>query len=528
VRPGTDYARGVRLALIRIPSVVIPVVVISLGIALPARGIAGPKPKIAVAPLDGDPGNKIATAVVDALAGKDYAVVGPKETGREIGRLNLTGELDAKATRKLTTKLGVVAVIDGKVSKAGGKRFLHLEVHRRGKSDAGFTIEFKATTSKGFRRGIHDEIDRKLEGASDDPAGDDEARPAPFADDDRKHKSAEPAPADDERPARTASDDGEPRRKAAPADDEAERRPRKPAADDEEAGRRPRKAEARPARRSAASADDDTASVRKRKRARAADDDQAAPLAVARVGAGAAVAQRQLTWDLRSGFTQIPPRVKTTAGAGRIDGEIYPLALADPHSGLAALGLAASYDKTFGLAIKVPNQTVSAPINQSHYAIGARYRLALGDTASVAFGLDYAHRQYVADRSTLGAAVLDTPDFEYRAISPGAWLRVPVTSSVAVFGGGDGLLIFETGGVQKSTSYGPATVYGFEATAGVDIALAKQIALRIGLEYSQIMFKFSPKGPTMANNRDGDQTTLDVKGATDRSIGGTVMACLSY
>ncbi|HEX8109534.1 MAG TPA: hypothetical protein VF516_17505, partial [Kofleriaceae bacterium] len=176
-------------------------IVISLVcIAVPARGIAGPKPKIAVAPLDGDPGNKVAAAVVEALAGKDYAVIGPKETGREIARLSLPGELDAKATRKLTTKLGVVAVLDGKVSKAGGKRFLHLEVHRRGKPDAGFTVELKSTTSKAFRRDLHDEVDRKLEGASDDP-GDDEARPAPFADDKRK-----PADAGDERPARTASE----------------------------------------------------------------------------------------------------------------------------------------------------------------------------------------------------------------------------------------------------------------------------------------------------------------------------------
>jgi hypothetical protein len=512
-RPETDYACPVRIA-----SVVISPVVISLVcVAFPARGFAEPRSKIAVAPLDGDPGNKVAGAVVEALAGKDYAVIGPKETGREIARLDLPGELDAKATRKLTTKLGVVAVLDGKVSKAGGKRFLHLEVHRRGKPDAGFTLELKAAASKAFRRSIHDEIDRKLEGAGDDPAGDDEAKAAPFADDARK-----PADAGDERPARTAGDDGEPRRK--PADDDAPR-PRKPAAADD--ARRPRRAEAsRPARRAAAADEDDTGAVRRRRRAQREDD--AAPLFAARAGAGGSVAQRQLTWDLRTGFAKPPPRVLTTAGAGRIDGEIYPLALTDPRSGLAALGLAASYDRTLGLAIKVPNQPVSAPIRQSHYAIGVRYRLAIGEASSVAFGLDYARRAYIADRSGLGGVVLDTPDVDYAAVSPGAWLRVSVASSVAVFGGAGGLLIFEAGGIQSSTSYGPATVYGVEGTAGVDIALARQIALRIGLEYSQIMFKFKPKGPTMANNRDNDQATQDIHGATDRSIGGTVMVCLTY
>jgi hypothetical protein len=57
---------------VRIASIVISLVCI----AIPARGFAGPKLKIAVAPLDGDPGNQIAATVVEALAGKDYAVIG--------------------------------------------------------------------------------------------------------------------------------------------------------------------------------------------------------------------------------------------------------------------------------------------------------------------------------------------------------------------------------------------------------------------------------------------------------------------
>jgi hypothetical protein len=456
------------LSPVRVASIVISLVCI----AIPAHGIARPKPKIAVAPLDGDPGNKIAEAVVEALAGKDYAVVGHKQTGREIARLSLPGELDAKATHKLTTKLGVVAVVDGKVGKAGGKRVLHLEVHRRGKPDSGFTVEFKTTTSKGFRRGIHDEIGKKLEGASEDPDRDDDAKPSLSADDSKRKPAAAAAvrPAGDDGDARRPRDgDTERPRKPAPTDD-APRRSREPAPDDDDAARRSRKAEAgKPARRVAAADDEGEATVRKRERR----DADAAPQTAARVGAGGSLAQRLLSWDVRSGFTQVPPRVRTTAGSGRVDGEIYPFALADPQSGLAGLGLAGSYDKTFGLSLQVPNQIVRAPVNQSHYAIGVRYRLGLGETASLAFGLDYARRHFIADRSGLGAAVLDAPDVDYAAVSPGAWLRVPVASSVTVFGGADGLLIFDAGSIQKATSYGPATVYGLEGAVGVDISLAK-------------------------------------------------------
>jgi len=490
--------------------------------ALPAGALARPKTKIAVAPLIGDASGKVAAAVVDALSGVDYAVTGPKETGRELTRLGLPDELDAKATRKLVAKLGVAAVIDGKLSKAGGKRFLHLAVHRRGKPEDGFTVEFK-TASKAFRRGIRDEIIGKLEGAGDDrdeddaPAADDRPRTLAEGDDDeRKRKAAaeddERKRADDDR--KRAADD---ERKRRLADDDADARKRKPA----EPARKPRRV-------AAGDGDDagDAAAVRKRRRR--ARDDEAAPLLSARVGAGGSVAQRQLSWQLRTGFTQVPPRVVTYAGAGRVDGELYPLALADPGSGLAGLGLAAAYDKTFGLSIKIPNQTVRAPISQSHYTVGARFRFAVGDASSIALGLDYARRQYVADRGGLMSATLDAPDVDYAAVSPVVAVRVPVAGSVAVFGSADGLLVFEAGAIQKSASYGPAKVYGLEASAGVDIALAKQIALRIAVEYSQIAFSFTPQGATLANNRDADPTSQDVMGATDRSISGVVTLGLVY
>lgn len=482
----------------------------ALCIAIPAEASARPKIKIAVAPLTGDPGNKIARAVVDALSGKDFEVVGPRETGREIGRLQLPDDLDGKATRKLASKLGVVAIINGTVGKAGRKRSLHLEVHRRGKPSDGFTIEFKSATSSKFRRALHDEIVKKIEGAGDDPDGEDEATPVaearrrPFDDDDRERKqAAERKRADDDRERKQATD-----RKR--ADDEA-RRPRR--SDD---GRR----------RRVAAADDDDDGERTARKRRGRGDERT--LLALRVGAGGSVAQRLLSWELRSGFTQAPPRVQTTAGAGRVDGEVYPFALVDPGSSLAGLGAAAAYDKTLGLSIKVPRQTVSAPINQSHVSAGVRYRLGLGESASVAFGLDYVRRTYIAERGGLMGAVLDAPDVQYSAVAPGAWLRVPVTSSVAVFGGGDGLLIFEAGAIQRSASYGPATVYGVEGTAGVDVAITRQLALRAALEYSQIMIRFTPQGPTLANNRDNNPATQDVMGATDRSIGGSVTVGFVY
>lgn len=487
-----------------------------LCVALPARALARPKPKIAVAPIVGDKEDQVAQAIADALAGKDYAVVGPRDTGREMSRLGFD-ELDAGTSRKLAKKLGVAVVIDGKLTKTGRKRSLRIELHRRGKAEAGITIDFKSPTSKAFRRAVHEAIAKKLDDAGDEPpASDDEDEPAakPFG------------------PGATRSADDRPRRaeKAEKAEPPEEARPRSAPRDDAE----PAPAAAEPERKAKRVAADDSgerASVRRRKRKASVEAAPAAPGGLlVRVSGGGSVAQRSLSYATRAGFTQIPPPVATTAGAGRIDGELYPFAIADASSSLAPLGFALSYDKSFGLAIKVPNQTVSAPISQSHYALGARYRFAIGEASSFTVGLDYTGRQYVADRSGLGTVVLDTPDVDYSAIAPSAGLRVPVTDTVIAFGAADVMLVLDAGPIANNANYGAANAYGVEAIGGVDIMFTNQIGLRVAAELSQVMLSFSANAAikTKANNRDNDAATQDINGATDRSIGLAVTLGLSY
>ncbi len=503
---------------VRIP----PIVLCLACLALPIQAIAKPKPTIAVAPIKGDAGNKVAQAVVAALTGDDFTVIGPAQVSREMAKLDLSGQLDAKDARRLAIKLGVVAVVDGKIGKSGRKRTVRLEVHPRGRPDSEFTVELGATSSAAFRRGVREQIQTRLD-ATGQPEPDDD-------DGDAKKPAAKDGDGDGDRKRSLADDDrkrpdDEDRKRKLADDDAAARRARRAADDDATRARTSSDPDTAAARRKRVAGDDEPA-VRKRKNRKPGDGDAALPPRVW-VAAGASVAQRQLTYDTRSGFTQVPPRVLTTAGAGRVAGEIYPLALTDPSSRLAALGLAAAYDKTFGLSIKLPNQSLRAPINQSHYAIGARYRLGLGDIATVTVGLDYARRHYIADRSGLMMAVLDAPDVDYTAIAPGLAARVPVTPTVAIIGGADGMLMLETGQIQTTSSYGPASVYGIEAIGGVDVAITAQLALRVALEYSLINFSFRGTG-ALATSRDDDAATQDVNGAHDRSIGVVATLALVY
>jgi hypothetical protein len=506
-------------------------------IATPALSSAKPKPQIAVAPLQGDADHSVAEAIVDALDGKDFTVVGPKDVHREATKLGLADELDAKDARRLLHKLDVAAMIEGKVAARGRTRTLRLTLHPRGKPDIHATVEFKSSSAPAFRRRIHDWVRKQVDGnpaaepdeqddvsrrkASDDGADTDSRRTRVADDDeaDRKRKAS----ADDDRRTRVADDDEADRKRKAPDDaavarrtsDDGDRRAGK-ASDDTSAARRKRVA------------DDDAPSVRKRQSRRNGSDEPSAARD-AWIAAGASVAQRQLTYDTRSDFVQVPPRVKTTAGAGRIAGEVYPFALTGSQGSLAALGVAATYDKTVGLSIKIPSQSARAPINQSHYAIGARYRFGVGESSTIAVGIDYARRHYIADRASLTAmaVVLDTPDVDYSAIAPGIAMQVPVTRSVAIVGGLDALLMLDAGPVQTADSYGPAKVYGIEAAGGANVAIAKKIALRVALEYSRISFSFSGKG-AMSINRDNNPATQDINGAIDRALGVSATLGLVY
>jgi hypothetical protein len=485
-------------------------IVIGCGLAIPADALAKPKLTLAVAPLKGDAGNQIGNAVVDALAGKDFVVIAPRETGRERKKLGLPSDLDGKAARKLARSLEAVAVLSGDVRKVGKRRALHLVIHRRGKPDDDLTIEFRTARSDKFRRTLREVIVKKLDGATDQAPTDDD-------DDDARRLAA-----------RLASEDDERKRKPA-RDDEAAEPATRTARDDAPVGKRPRAdADAAPARRKRVAEPDDEPAVRRR-RARRDQDPEPTPRVLARASVGPAVGQRRLTFDTRAGLTalQTPPRVITTAPAARVDAELYPIALASPRSPAAGLGVAASYHKTFGLSIQVPNQALRSPVDQARYAIGARYRLAIGDATSLAFGLDYHRQRYLLDRGPLMGVALDAPDVDYTAIAPGVSARTPLGDRLAVFGGVAGMLVLDTGGIQDNASYGPATVYGLDVVAGVDLAFTRQIGVRVALAYNQMSLAFNGKG-TLANNRDADAASIDVNGATDRLIDLTATLGVSY
>jgi hypothetical protein len=504
-------------------------------VLLATTAVAFAKPKIVITPIQGDTGNQVREAIATAVA-DDVRVISRATTVDMMDRLGMSGELVPFDCEKLKAKLGADALVQGTISKLDGRTTLRLSVTAEATSK--LKLGYTNPRSSAFRERVRAALGKKLGF---------EAGAAPTTDDD---EDAEPAAAADDKPRR--------QKKARVVEDDEDEQPKKKPkskkladadADDGEDGDKPEKPQKKAKKKrlsDADDADDEDADAGKPKRTKkkrvATDEDDAgdadadagerdtgddidkprtkrpSALAAVRVDGGGGYGARQLTYKARGDM--VPPRVGTAATSGRIAGEIYPLAFSQPKSKLAGLGIVGELDKSFGLAIQIPELNEQAPIDQAHYAIGGQYRFAAGP-AVLAAGVRYAIRKYVADRSGLAAPTdLDMPDVKYKAVAPTVSARFPITSRIAMFGAADGLLILTTGAIQKPSNFGQAKVFGIEAAAGTDVTISRTLAVRVAGEFSQINFTFTGDG-SMAMARG-------VKGAIDRSFGVVATLAVSY
>ena len=525
-------------------------------VCLAAASPALAKPKVAIVPVTGDSANKVSNAIVDAIDGR-VDVVGPKEVSRVLDRLGLSGQLDSKQLRRLQAKLGVRAVVHGRIEKDGVDRVLVLGMTMRAKKISKTEIRFRNASTVKFRAEVREVVLSKIDGAGEDGEDDGDSlagresrtRSAARAGDDGDEPPSQRRARFSTRSARDEAedDDGGSRRKQKPKlgsrgtlddedagarkrrarDDDGDTGARKRVArrDDDDAGSRKRASKAR----GRDDADEDTGARKRGKRVARRDDDeredrdrdredrddeprikrtvtQRAVSANYRIDAGLSFDTRRLRFASTGAMP--PPAVSTGAAGGRIEGEIYPFS---KSGSLAKLGFAGVFDHAFSLGIENPGSSQVISISQSHWALGARYRFALGQKTALALGGGLARRSYVADRAGLAAPTdFDMPDTVYTALNGSATLRAEITPKVTASGEAGPLLMLSTGPIQDTTSYGPATVFGVEVRAGADIAVAKSIAVKLGLEFTQISFKFNGAGAMAA--------ARGVSGATDRDI----------
>ena len=458
--------------------------VIAIALAV-ASGTAMAKPKVAIVPLEGDSEGNAQDAITDAL-GDDAEITGPKTVTRAIDKLGLDTEMSDRDLKKLSGELEADAIIRGTYTTKDGKKIIHFKLFVNGKKVKGFTVEFGSLKSQKFKDALHDKLMEKL--GAEKKVAEDEDKKKDDGDDAEKKKK------DD-------SDDAETKKKDDDGDDD-----------------KPKKK-----KRVGKAGDDDDEEVEEVTTVKPASGHSASHDAI-RVDMGVSLMSRNLTFNSRN-FEQAPKGYKNSpVPGGRVEGEFYPLAISNPTSAAAGIGVAGTYDQTFALNLQSTAQPgTKFPVTEKHFDIGVRYRIAFGSkpsSPSLTLGAGYGRWTFKVNRTALMEGnVIDLPDVDYAGYTPGLTFRIPLGNTVALLFGGSALLVTGTGAIQKPDQYGQAKVTAGSGMFGLEAVFANRYAVRVAAEAAQMGFAFTG-GAQMTNNRDGDPGSKDVGGAADRYIGG--------
>jgi hypothetical protein len=136
-----------------------PFLLVVVSVVAPALALA--KPKVAVAPIDGDADGKI-VAVVHEAAATQGTVTSAKVVAKALKDLSITDPDTSRSAKRLRKHLAVDAVVYGKVEHATPKNKLTLSVYTRGKKPERFEIQYKLSTSKSFRKQLREELAQLL------------------------------------------------------------------------------------------------------------------------------------------------------------------------------------------------------------------------------------------------------------------------------------------------------------------------------------------------------------------------------
>jgi hypothetical protein len=526
---------------------------------------ASAAPKVAITPIDGDSEGDVREAVTDALSGNDLVVVAKKEVNRAVKELEDISNFTETDAKKLSKAVEADAVVHGKLMDREGQSTLKVQLFVKGKKQKGFSITFKNAKAPKFRRAMHDTVLKKIKNAMPADAaepegegeGDGEDEPAPVAKKEKPCKGKKCKKVAKEK-APPASEDEEPvkeTKKKPLKDGEDEENPLPTAKNGKKKGEKKETAE-EPSEESTAEGEGDEEGTRKAAKKETAKKEQGeeveekasttkrttvaastarpANRAAVRLDIGASFDGRTMTFVPRADLPddQRPTnfRSKPVPGA-RFDVDIFPLGFGNPYSAIAGIGLAVEYDKTIGEKIKDNASGGASAVTQQHYLIAGQYRLVLGKTPtspSITAGFGYGRRTFqIQSRESLMAED-PPPDTDYKYYAPRAGVRFPIAGSIALLLDVEGMLIFNAGPIQRADQYGRAKVIGFAGAGGAEYVIGNRIAIRALGQFNQIGFTFVGRGGDLANNRDMNPDTLDVGGATDRSIGGVITLAVLY
>lgn len=259
--------------------------------------------------------------------------------------------------------------------------------------------------------------------------------------------------------------------------------------------------------------------------------------------AGISFVQRHLAFKYASTLAaeQIPPGYKQTnpvAGA-TVDVAVFPLAFGHHNkSALAGLGIEAMYDqvlfinsrKLYGMT---NNMIATLSTTELRYSVGAVFRHPFGVSATapiIGGKLTYGQQSFTIQQTLPDMTDTDIPNVKYSTIGLGAFGTYPINPKISLSLDVGYLVVSSTGTskgyIGNAAEYGKGKQSGEQAQVSGEYRLNDKLFIRADLRVENISMTFPANQTSKANNRDSNNMTQDVFGASDLYFGG--MATIGY
>jgi hypothetical protein len=448
-------------------------------VALVFPALTTAAPRISLGPVRGDTQAVLKKQLASALC-KNYECV-------PISRLRTRGRLDFSKVEAQ----GVAGILAGTVARRRGGRTLELALLTRSLAPVwgrSYPLTGRGTLSPGSTADLQDELAARLESAA----------PAPAAPPPRVRAAPAPAPAIP--PVAAAPPVApEPPPVAAPAEARPEPLPVAPP---------PPIAEPQPA-----PTPTEKAPAVARGRAPLAESEEARGRLLAAVEAGVQVVQRKLTYDgVPAGNSSLRGYQADAIVSPRIHLELFPLSLV-AEGALAGVGLLADYGLSVGLKTKDPGGAEHAS-RFTRLGVGLCWRLHPSPSSRFALVPAVSYQQLKLTVDPLaGAPIPGLPDADLSGVKASLGVEIPVGGAVSVLIGA-GYVRWTTAKDLVGVGFFPSgSAYALEADAGLSVALAGMLSLRILGEMSSTRYSLTPS----------PGGTYQANGATDQYLGGRAM-----
>ena len=246
---------------------------------------------------------------------------------------------------------------------------------------------------------------------------------------------------------------------------------------------------------------------------------------------GLSFTRRNLSFSYESTLGKPPPGYRQlipVAGAF-IDLTVFPLSFDHKPGGLIkGLGVTALYDRVLIINSQKKyadaagmQQTADLKTEEERWAVGLVLRYPLGKEASSAVvggQLTYGQQKFLVAQELPNMEKTDIPNVQYSMLSPGGFIRFPVTPKIILNADLAFHLVLNSGPMADVTQYGKATVLGFDAEVGGDYMIKTNIFLRAMLRFELISHSFQGDAMSQTHTRDTDPEQ-DVMGAQDQYMG---------